>query len=134
MRESFKEPLATAQLLHSTLIALAVGFVVLYRGCARRAPMTGAVAIGAVLPEHCSQNAILIGGFNPHAGEFCVIITLGGRLCALLLALGLCYVTTIEWDAFTPLSPLGEWLQLSTQEAHRRAGRLAVLQAGRPHS
>lgn len=120
----------SGHLVHSALIALAVGFVVLYGGRAKRAWIAAAVAIGAVMLEHCSQNAIITGGLNRSVGEFCLIITLGGRLCALLLALGLGYVMTIEWGAFTPLSPSREWLQLSSQAANRRARRLAVLQAG----
>jgi RsiW-degrading membrane proteinase PrsW (M82 family) len=119
----------TGHLLHSALIALAVGFVVLYRRRVRRAWIIPVVAIGAVLLEHCSQNAIITGGLNRFVGEFCIVITLGGRLCALLLALGLGYVMRIEWGAFTPLSPSREWLQLSAQEANRRARRLTARQA-----
>lgn len=125
-------------LLHSALIALAIGLVVLYRGrlprWIARAWMVPAVAVGAVLLEHCSQNAIVTGGLNRYVGEFCMIVTLGGRLCALLFALGVGYVMTIEWRAFAPLSPSKEWLALSPQEASRRAGWLALLQVGGPHA
>ena len=128
----------TGHLLHSALIALAIGLVVLYRGrlprWIARAWMVPAVAVGAVLLEHCSQNAIVTGGLNRYVGEFCMIVTLGGRLCALLLALGVGYVMTIEWRAFTPLSPSKEWLVLSPQEASRRAGWLALLQVRGPHA
>jgi RsiW-degrading membrane proteinase PrsW (M82 family) len=122
----------TGHLLHTALIALAIGMVVLYRG---RLPgwiprpwMVPALAIGAVLLEHCSQNAIVTGGLNRYVGEFCILITLGGRLCALLLALGVGYAMRIEWQAFTPLSPSKAWMWLSPQEANRRAGWLALLQ------
>jgi RsiW-degrading membrane proteinase PrsW (M82 family) len=122
----------TGHLLHSALIALAVGFVVLYRGRLprriARAWIVPAIAVGAVLLEHCSQNAIVTGGLNQYLGEFCMIVTLGGRLCALLLVLGVGHVMTIEWRAFTPLAPSKAWLLLSPQEANRRAGWLALLQ------
>lgn len=123
----------TGHLLHSALIALAVGYVALYR---TRVPrwiprvwMVPAAAVGAVLLEHCSQNAIVTGGLNRYLGEFCILITLGGRLCALMLVLGVGYVMTIEWRAFTPLAPSKAWFLLTPQEANRRAGWLALLQA-----
>ena len=122
----------TGHLLHSALIALAVGYVALYRArlppWIARAWIVPAIAIGAVLLEHCSQNAIVTGGLNRYLGEFSIIITLGGRLCALLLALGVGYVMTIEWRAFTPLVPSKSWFLLPPQEANRRAGWLALLQ------
>jgi RsiW-degrading membrane proteinase PrsW (M82 family) len=119
----------TGHLLHSALIALAVGFLVLYGGRVKRAWIAVAVAVGAVLLEHCSQNAIITGGLNRYVGEFCMIVTLGGRLCALLLALGLGYVMMLEWRVFAPLSPSREWLRLSTQEVNRRERQLAQLQS-----
>jgi RsiW-degrading membrane proteinase PrsW (M82 family) len=125
----------TGHLLHSALIALAIGFVALYRkrmpGGPESAWMVPAVAVSAVLLEHCSQNAIVAGGVNRYLGEFCIIVTLGGRLCALLLALGVGYAMMIEWRAFTPLSPSREWLVLSPREANRRARMLAMLQVRR---
>lgn len=125
----------TGHLLHSALIALAIGWAVLYRGrwpqWIPRAWIVPAVAVGAVVLEHCSQNALATGGLNPYVGKFCMIVTLGGRLCALLLALGVGYVITIEWCAIAPLSPVKDWLRLSTQESNRRARRLAALQTGR---
>lgn len=120
----------TGHLVHSALIALGIGFIVLYRGRLPRAWIVPVVAISTVLMEHCSQNALVTGGLNRYVGEFCMIITLGGRLCALLLALGVGYVMMLEWRAFTPLSPSKQWLQLSAQEANRRACRLAALQVG----
>lgn len=118
----------SGHLVHSALIALGVGFVVLYRGRLTRAWIVPVVAVSGVLVEHCSQNAIVVGGLNRYVGEFCMIITLGGRLCALLLALGVGYVMTLEWRAFAPLSPVKDWLQVSAQESNRRASRLAALQ------
>jgi RsiW-degrading membrane proteinase PrsW (M82 family) len=118
----------TGHLVHSALIALGVGFVVLYRARLRRAWILPSVAIGAVLLEHCSQNAMVVDGLNRYVGEACIFVTLGGRLCALLLTLGVGYVLTLEWRAFFPWSPVKDWLQVSTQESNRRAGRLAALQ------
>jgi RsiW-degrading membrane proteinase PrsW (M82 family) len=118
----------TGHLVHSALLALAVGFVVLYRGRLRRAWIIPMVAVSAVLIEHCSQNAMIAGGLNRYVGEFCMIITLGGRLCALLLVLGMGYVMALEWRAFAPLSPAKTWLQISPLEANRRSNRLAALQ------
>ncbi len=120
----------TGHMVHSALIALAIGFVVLYRGRLPRAWMVPVVAISAALIEHCSQNAMIVGGLNRYVGELCMIITLGGRLCALLLALSVGYVMTLEWRAFAPLSPLKEWLHVSPKESNRRASLLAALQIG----
>jgi hypothetical protein len=110
------------------LIALGVGFVMLYRGRLPRAWIIPVIAVSTVLMEHCSQNAMIVGGLNRYVGEFCMIITLGGRFCALLLALGMGYVMALEWRAFAPLSPAKESLQISPPEANRRASRLAALQ------
>lgn len=126
----------TGHLLHSALIALAVGFVALYRArlprWAAKPWMLPAIAVGAVLLEHCSQNAIVTGGLNRYVGEFCIIVTLGGRLCAVLLVLGVAYVMRLEWRAFTPLAPSKNWIVLAPQEANRRSGWLAVLQLRTP--
>jgi RsiW-degrading membrane proteinase PrsW (M82 family) len=120
--------LQSGHLLHSALIALGVGFVVLYRGRRPHAWIIPVVAVSAVLIEHCSQNAMIAGSVNRYVGEFCMIITLGGRLCALLLALGVGYAIKLEWRAFAPLAPVKEWLRVSPLEANRRANRLAALQ------
>jgi RsiW-degrading membrane proteinase PrsW (M82 family) len=121
----------TGHLLHSALIALGIGFVVLYRGRVARAWIIPLVAIGAVLLEHCSQNALVVGGLNRYVGEFCMLITLGGRLCALLLVLGVGYAMRIEWRALEPMPAFKSWLQLSAQDAKSRAMRLAALQLKR---
>jgi hypothetical protein len=118
----------TGHLVHSALIALGIGFVVLYRGRLTRAWIVPVVAVSAVLVEHCSQNAMVVGGLNRYVGEFCMIITLDGRMCALLLALGVGYTMTLEWRAFASLAPVKEWLHVSPQESNRRASRLAALQ------
>ena len=118
----------TGHLVHSALLALGIGFVVLYRGRLPRAWIIPVVAVSAVLVEHCSQNAMIVGGLNRYVAEFCMIITLGGRLCALLLAIGVGYVMTFEWRVFAPLSAAQTWLQISPLEATRRANRLAALQ------
>jgi len=98
------------------------------RTAAARVDNTGGRNQRPVLMEHCSQNAMIVGGLNRYVGEFCMIITLGGRLCALLLALGVVYVMSLEWRAFAPLSPSKEWLRVSPLPANRRARRLAALQ------
>jgi RsiW-degrading membrane proteinase PrsW (M82 family) len=121
----------SGHLLHSALIALAIGFAVLYRGRVKRAWIAAAVAVTAVLVEHCSQNAMIAGSLNRQVSELFMILTLGGRLCTLVFAVGLAYVMTFEWRALAPLSPSREWLTLSTQEAHRREHRLALLQVQR---
>jgi RsiW-degrading membrane proteinase PrsW (M82 family) len=118
----------SGHLLHSALIALAVGFAVLYRGRIKHAWIAPAVAIGAVLLEHCSQNAMIAGDLDRQVSELFMILTLGGRLCTLLFAAGLAYVMTIEWRAFRPLAPASHWLRLSTQEAIVRGRRLALIQ------
>jgi RsiW-degrading membrane proteinase PrsW (M82 family) len=117
----------SGHLLHSALIALVIGFVMLYRRQVKRAWIAAAVAVGAVLIEHCSQNAMIAGGLNRQVSELFMILTLGGRLCTLLFAAGLAYVMNLEWRAFTPLSPR-EWPTLTTHEVHRRGHRLALLQ------
>jgi RsiW-degrading membrane proteinase PrsW (M82 family) len=118
----------SGHLLHSALIALAIGFVVLYRGRLKRAWIAAAVAVGAVLFEHCSQNGMIAGGLNRQVSELFMILTLGGRLCTLLFAAGLAYAMTIEWRAFAPLAPASNWLRLSAQEANTRERRLALIQ------
>ncbi len=123
----------TGHLVHSALIALAVGLFVLYRRqlprWITRAWLVPALAVGAVLLEHCSQNAMVTGRLNQYLGELCILLTLGGRLCALLLMLGIGYAMAIEWRAYTTWAPSKAWLLLSPQEANRRARGLALLQA-----
>ena len=118
----------SGHLLHSVLIALGVGFLALYRVHDKRARIAAAVAVGAVLLEHCSQNAMITGGLNRQVSELFMILTLGGRLCTLLFAVGLVFVMALEWRAFAPLTLSTQWLLPSTREVNRREQRLAVLQ------
>jgi RsiW-degrading membrane proteinase PrsW (M82 family) len=123
----------SGHVVHTALIALGVGFSFLYRHRLPKAWIVGAVAIAAALIEHCSQNSIITGGINKIVGESLLVITLNGRLCALLLAAGVGYVLAIEWRAVgTPFRPR-EWLQLQPAEIKRRGVLLAALQA-RPQS
>ncbi len=118
----------SGHLLHSALIALALGFALLYRRRVKHAWTAPAAAVAAVLLEHCSQNAMIAGRLNRQASELFMILTLGGRLCTLLFAVGLAYVMTVEWRAFRPLPPTSKWLRLSAQEANARGRRLALIQ------
>ncbi len=122
----------TGHVLHTALIAVALALAAFYP---KRLPrwvthawQVPVMAIAAVLLEHCSQNAIVTGHLNPYVGKACIVLSLGGRLCALLLALGLCYAALIEWRGFAPLAPSKLWLLLSREEATRRGARLASLQ------
>ena len=89
----------TGHLLHSALIALGVGFAFLYGRRMRRPWIIPAVAIGAVLLEHISQNSMSVGGLNSMLAEATLVLSLGGRLCALLLIAGVGCVAAIEWRA-----------------------------------
>jgi RsiW-degrading membrane proteinase PrsW (M82 family) len=128
----------SGHVVHTALIALGVGFSLLYRNrlpqaWIPKAWVVGAIAIAAALIEHCSQNSIITGGINKIVGEALLLITLNGRLCALLLAAGVGYVLAMEWRAVgTPFRPR-EWLQLQPDEIKRRGILLAALQA-RPQS
>jgi RsiW-degrading membrane proteinase PrsW (M82 family) len=114
--------------VHTALIALCIAFYFLYRNReprARIAPIVGAVS---VLLEHCSQNAIAVGGLSKIVARFTVIATLNGMLTPILLAAGIGYVAWMESRAvagkFDPLT-IG---QLSPAEAARRSALLAAAQ------
>jgi RsiW-degrading membrane proteinase PrsW (M82 family) len=120
----------TGHLVHTALIALAVAFAVLYGRRIRRAWIAAAVAIGAVLLEHCSQNAMAAGDLNEIVAKATLVLTLGGWLTSTLLVAGVAYVMAFEWrivgGAFRPV----DWFRLQPAEALRRAALLARAQSG----
>jgi RsiW-degrading membrane proteinase PrsW (M82 family) len=121
----------TGHLVHTTLIALAVAFAVFYGRRTRRAWIAAAVAIGAVLLEHCSQNAMAAGDLNEVIAKATLVLTLGGWLTSMLLVAGVAYVTAFEWrivgGAFRPV----DWVRLQPAEAFRRSELLARAQSGK---
>jgi len=120
----------TGHLVHTALIALAVAFAVLYGRRIRRAWIASAVAIGAVLLEHCSQNAMAAGDLNEVIAKATLVLTLGGWLSSTLLVAGVAYVMAFEWrivgGAFRP----ADWFRLQPAEALRRSALLARAQSG----
>jgi hypothetical protein len=120
----------TGHLVHTALIALAVAFAVLYHRRIRGAWIAAVVAIGAVLLEHCSQNAMAAGDLNEVIAKATLVLTLGGWLSSSLLVVGVVYVMAFEWrivgGAFRPAS----WFRLQPAEALRRAALLARAQIG----
>jgi RsiW-degrading membrane proteinase PrsW (M82 family) len=115
-------------MVHTTLIALGVGFAFLYRRRLHRSWIVAASALAVTLIEHCSQNAISTGGANKIVAETVLAITLSGRLSAILLVAAVAYVLSIEWRAvgggFRPI----DWLRLGPVEMQRRGALLAALQ------
>jgi len=118
----------SGHVVHTALIALGVGFSFLYRDRLPRAWIVAAVAIAASLIEHCSQNSIIVG-LNPWLGKPLLLISLNGRLCALLLPAAFGYVLAMEWRALKSPGKPRQWLLLQAPEAGRRGALLAVLQA-----
>jgi len=120
----------TGHLMHTALIALAVAFAVLYGRRIRRAWIAAAVAIGAVLLEHCSQNAMATGDLNETVAKATLVLSLGGWLSSTLLVAGVAYVAAFEWriigGAFRPV----DWFRLQPAEALRRSALLARAQRG----
>jgi len=120
----------TGHLVHTALIALAAAFAVLYGRRIRRAWIAAAVAIGAVLLEHCSQNAMAAGDLNETIAKATLVLTLGGWLSSTLLVAGVAYLMAFEWrivgGAFRPV----DWFRLQPAEALRRSALLARVQSG----
>ena len=120
----------TGHLVHTALIALAAAFAVLYGRRIRRAWIAAAVAIGAVLLEHCSQNAMAAGDLNEIIAKATLVLTLGGWLSSTLLVAGVAYLMAFEWrivgGAFRPV----DWFRLQPAEALRRSALLARVQSG----
>jgi RsiW-degrading membrane proteinase PrsW (M82 family) len=118
----------TGHMVHTALIALGIGFAVLYRHRQPRSWIVAATALGAALIEHCSQNAINTGGVSKHVGEALLVVSLNGRLSAILLVVGIAYVLIIEWRAVGGRFRPRDWLQLPPAEIQRRGALLAALQ------
>jgi len=129
---AFYWPLAqTGHLVHTALIALAVAFYVFYGRTLRRGWIVPLVAIASVLLEHCSQNAIVVGGVDEVVGKVALVLTLGGYLTMLLLIASVAYVMWFEWrivgGAFDPIT----WCLPNASERNRRSKRLARAQTDR---
>lgn len=118
----------TGHLVHTALIALAIGVAVLYRRPARKLWMFPAVAIAAVLLEHCSQNWLFVGGLNRFVAYGTLILTLGGRLCMLLLIGGVGYLMALEWRVVGMMGTLRDCAVPASAEQTRRAALFARAQ------
>jgi RsiW-degrading membrane proteinase PrsW (M82 family) len=117
-----------SHMVHTALVALGVGFTFLYRRRLQRSWIVAATALAVTLIEHCSQNAIVTGGANKIVAEMLLVITLNGRLSAVLLVPGIAYVLTVEWRALGGSLRPAEWLRLRPAEMQRRGALLAALQ------
>jgi RsiW-degrading membrane proteinase PrsW (M82 family) len=117
-----------SHMVHTGLVALGVGFALLYRRGLQRSWIVAATALAVTLIEHCSQNAIVTGGANKIVAELLLAITLSGRLSAILLVVGIAYVVTFEWRAIGGGFWPAEWLRLRAAEMQRRGALLAALQ------
>ena len=120
----------TGHLVHTALIALAVAFAVLYGRRIRRAWIAAAVAIGAVLLEHCSQNAMAAGDLNDVVAKAALVLSLGGWLSSTLLVAGVAYVMAFEWRIVGGVFRPATWFRLQPAEALRRSALLARAQIG----
>lgn len=118
----------TGHLVHTALIALGVGYTFLYRRRLSRPWIVATAAIAVALIEHISQNSIATGAVSSLIGKPLLVITLGGRLSALLLLAGIAYVLALEWRALGGGLRPRQWLQLQPAEAARRAALLARAQ------
>jgi RsiW-degrading membrane proteinase PrsW (M82 family) len=121
----------TGHLLHTALITLGVGFGCLYRNRVRDPLIIPTVAIVSVLLEHMSQNSIATGALNDIMGEAAIVLSLGGRLCAVLLIVGVGYVAVMEWHAVPRPMNLKQWLRLEAGAAAQRSRSMAALQRSR---
>jgi len=120
----------TGHLVHTSLIALGIAFPLFYPRQFARRWVVPVVAIGAVIVEHCSQNAIVTGRLNEIIAKLSIIVTLGGRLTSVLLIGGVAYVMLREWRVVGRTLDLEEWLKLRPAESTRRSELLAKAQAG----
>jgi hypothetical protein len=119
----------TSHLVHTALIALGVAYAVTYGRRVQRPWLVPVVAIAAVLAEHCSQNAIVGGGWNGIVAKAAIIVTLGGRLTPLMLIGGVAYVLVLEWRTVGRPKRLEDWLSVRPSEVARRAELLATAQS-----
>ncbi len=122
----------TGHLVHTALIALGVGYTFLYRRRLSRPWIVATAAIAVALIEHISQNSIATGAVSSLIGKSLLVITMGGRLSALLLLAGIAYVLAIEWRALGGGFRPRQWLQLPPAEIGRRTALLAKAQMRAP--
>jgi RsiW-degrading membrane proteinase PrsW (M82 family) len=123
----------TGHMVHTALLAFGVGFAFLYRRRLQRSWIVAATALAVTLIEHCSQNAISAGGTNKIVANVLLVITVNGRLSAILLVAGIAYVATVEWPAVGGGFRPADWLRLHPAELQRRGTRLAALQTRETH-
>lgn len=121
----------TGHLGHTALIALSLALALFYSRRTKRLTLIfPLVACGAVLLEHCSQNAIVANGLNEVVAKIAIILSLGGYLSALLLLAEIAFVLHLEWrivgGGLTPAA----WLRLRPEEGTRRSVLLARAQTG----
>ncbi len=120
----------TGHLVHTALIALGVSFALFYPRHFARRWIVPAVAIAAVLVEHCSQNAIITGVANPALMKVATLLTGFGRLTSILLIGGVAYVARMEWRIVGGSFASAASLKLTSAEASRRSVLLANAQTG----
>lgn len=121
----------TGHLCHTALIALGLALALLYyRKTKRLKWIVPSIAIGVVLLEHCSQNAMVAGGLNEVIAEMAMVFTLGGWLSSLLLIAGVGFVFMMEWRIVGGSFRVSELQRLSAAEAFRRSTLLARAQTG----
>ena len=111
----------SSHLVHTALIALGVAFALFYPKQFARKWVAPAIAIGAVLVEHCSQNAMITGHLNEIVAKLAIIITLGGRLSSVLLVAGVAYVMMREWRV------VGGHVDLDSMDRARFGGSAAAV-------
>jgi RsiW-degrading membrane proteinase PrsW (M82 family) len=121
----------TGHLCHTALIALGLALALLYyRKTKRLKWIVPSIAIAVVLLEHCSQNAIVVGGLNEVIAKIVLVLTLGGWLSSLLLIAGVGFVFMMEWRILGGSFRVNELRGLSASEAFRRSTLLARAQTG----
>ena len=118
----------TGHLAHTALIALGVAFALTYGRRMRRPWIVPAIAIAAVLAEHCSQNAIFSGQLTGVLAKAALLLTLGGRLTPLMLIAGVAYVAALEWRIVGLPRGFENWVRVRPSEAGRRLALLAEAQ------
>jgi RsiW-degrading membrane proteinase PrsW (M82 family) len=121
----------TGHLGHTALIALSLALAVLYGRRTRRLTwIFPPIAFGAVLLEHCSQNAMVANGLNELVAKIAIVLSLGGYLSALLLLAAICFALFLEWKITGPERKPAGWLLQKPVDGLRRAALLAQAQTG----
>jgi len=128
---AFDWPLVqTGHLVHTALIALGLAIAILYGCRIRRGWIAIAIAVAAVLLEHCSQNAMAVSGLNEVVAKIALVLTLGGWLTSMLLVAGVACVMAFEWRiAGGSLQP-ALLFRLPPEEAQRRSALFTRAQIG----